>query len=178
MNSPADDNNLYEEALDFYSRAVYAAPSDASLWGRKGQLLAALGRIDEADLAYERAVALNPEYRSQGNWGSGFDRSVSPDFIDDRFLDVEIVLLMNGTNPFGDEIYSYVKINGRNLKKMFVKMQMGENFKPADFGEILAAGRGEPSPEVRKEMCQTYNLTEAPIPSRAVPVIPSNSPEG
>lgn len=180
MSSSAKDEHCYEEALDFYSRAVEAAPSDARLWGRKGQLLAALNRGDEADLAYERAVTLNPDYRNGGNWSerSGFGRFVSPDLVDDRFLDVEIVILMQGTNLFGDEIYSYVELIGRNLKKMFAKMQAGENFTPADFGKVLAAGRREPPPEVREEMRKTYNMIDIPMPGRAVPVIMSDSPEG
>ena len=181
MNSPADDENLYEEALEFYSRAVETAPRDANLWGRKGQLLAALGRSDEADQAYEQTVALNPDYRNGGNWSkrSGFGLFVSPDLVDDRFLDAEIVILMQGTNLFGDEIYSYVELIGRNLKKMFAKMQAGADFMPADFGKVLAAGRGEPPPEVREEMRKTYNMIDVPMPGhRAVPVLPSNSPEG
>ena len=44
------------------------------------------------------------------------------------------------------------RLTGRNLKEMFAKMQNNENFKPADFGTVLAAGRGEPTPEVREEM--------------------------
>lgn len=180
MDSPAYDQNCYEEALDFYSRAVEEAADEANLWGRKGQLLAALGRDNEADLAYERAVTLNPEYHNRGNWStrSGFGKYVSPTLVQDRFLDVKIVMLLNGTNLFGDDIYSYVEINGRNLKKMFAKMQAGEDFKPTDFGEVLAAGRGDPPPEVREEMRRTYNMIEVPVPSRVVPVIPSNSPEG
>ena len=179
LSSPAKDEDCNEKALDFYSRAVEGAPGDANLWGRKGQLLAALNRGDEADLAYERAVALNPDFRNGGNWSKqGFGRFVSPDLVDDRFLDVEIVLLMQGTNLFGDEIYSYVELTGRNVKEMFAKMQAGENFKPSDFGKVLVAGRGEPPPEVREEMRQTYNMIDVPMPGRVVLVIPSNAPEG
>jgi tetratricopeptide (TPR) repeat protein len=178
LSSSAADEDCYEEALEFYSRAVEGAPDNANLWGRKGQLLVALNRGDEADFAYERAVALNPDFRSSGSWsGPGFGRFVSPDLVDDRFLDVEIVMLLQGANLFGDEIFSYIELTGRNLKEMFAKMQVGENFKPSDFGKVLAGGRGKPSPEIREEMRQTYNMVDVPMPGRVVSVIPSNSPE-
>jgi hypothetical protein len=103
---------------------------------------------------------------------------VSPDLVDDRFLDAVIVILLQGTNLFGDEIYSYLEANGRNLKEMFAKMKAGENFVPSDFGKVLAAGRGDPSPEVQEEMRKTYNMIDIPTPGRVVSVISSNSPEG
>lgn len=106
----------------------------------------------------------------KSNWAaSGFGRKVSPELVDDEFLDVEIVILLQGTNLFGDHIYSYLQLLGRNLKEMFGKMQSGENFKPADFGTVLAAGRGEPSKEVRDEMAVTYNMIEVPPPKSAAP---------
>lgn len=107
----------------------------------------------------------------KSNWAaSGFGRKVSPDLVDDEFLDVEIVILLQGMNLFGDLIYSYLQLTGRNLKDMFAKMQKGENFKPADFGTVLSAGRGEPSKEVREEMAATYNMIEVPPPVQANPV--------
>lgn len=107
----------------------------------------------------------------KSNWAaSGFGRKVSPDLVDDEFLDVEIVILLQGSNLFGDAIYSYLKLTGRNLKEMFSKMQSGENFKPADFGAVLQAGRGEPTAEVRAEMATTYNMVEVPAPPPSNPV--------
>jgi hypothetical protein len=47
---------------------------------------------------------------------------------------------------------------------MFARMQAGENFKPADFGTVIAAGRGAPSQEVREEMNQEYSMLDVPAP--------------
>lgn len=104
----------------------------------------------------------------KNNWtASGFGKGVSPDLVKDEFLDVEIIILLQGANMFGDDVFAYLQIVGRNLKEMFGKMQKNENFKPADFGTVLAAGRGEPSAEVREEMMTTYNLLEVPLPRQA-----------
>jgi hypothetical protein len=104
----------------------------------------------------------------KNNWSaSGFGKHVSPDLVDDKFLDVEIVILLQGSNMFGDSIYSYLQITGRNLKEMFGKMQAGENFKPSDYGTVLSAGRDQPSAEVRAEMKNTYNMIDVPMPKAA-----------
>lgn len=101
----------------------------------------------------------------KNNWSaSGFGKIVSPDLVKDEFLDVEVIIMLQGTNMFGDDVYAYLQIVGRNLKEMFGKMQKGENFKPADYGAVLAAGRGEPPPEVREEMMNTYHMLDVPLP--------------
>lgn len=101
----------------------------------------------------------------KNNWAaSGFGSNVSPELVEDQFLDSEIVILLEGTNLFGDAVYSYLKLNGRNLKEMFGKMKSRQNFKPADFGTVLAAGRGKPTTEIRQEMVQTHNMIDVPDP--------------
>jgi len=101
----------------------------------------------------------------RNNWAaSGFGKHVSPDLVSDEFLDTVIVILLKGNNLFGDAVYSYLQLDGRSLKAMFAKMQAGENFKPADFGTVLAAGRGEPTQDVRDEMAMTHNMIDVPVP--------------
>ena len=105
----------------------------------------------------------------KNNWtASGFGKGVSPDLVKDEFLDVEIIILLQGSNMFGDEVYSYVQIIGRNLKEMFAKMQKNENFKPADFGTVLMAGRGVPTTEVKEEMAATHGMVDVPMPKAPV----------
>lgn len=106
----------------------------------------------------------------KNNWtASGFGKNVSPDLVKDQFLDVEIIILLQGSNLFGDPIYSYVQITGRNLKDMFAKMETGDNFKPSDFGTVLAAGTGEPSAEVQEEMRTTHGMIDVPVPQPPKP---------
>ena len=104
----------------------------------------------------------------KNNWSaSGFGKNVSPDLVSDEFLDTEVIILLQGNNLFGDAVYSYLQITGRNLKDMFSKMRAGENFKPADFGDVVRAGKGDPTDEVREEMKIAYNMIDVPMPKQA-----------
>jgi hypothetical protein len=38
---------------------------------------------------------------------------------------------------------------------------------PAEFGAVLAAGKGEPSPELRARMAKEYNMIDVPRPTVA-----------
>jgi len=108
----------------------------------------------------------------KNNWSaSGFGKNLSPDVISEQYLEVEIVLLMQGTNSFGDPVYAYLKINGRNLREMFVKMKSNENFKPSDYGTVIAAGRDMPTDEVRAEIAAGHNMIEVPVPQPPKPNI-------
>ena len=99
------------------------------------------------------------------NWTSpSFKNTKAADIVPQEAMDVEFVILLQGNNLFGDAIYSYVKMTGTKLKEVFAKMQINENFKPSDFGEVISAGRGEPTQEVRDEMAAGYNMTDVPLP--------------
>jgi HEAT repeat protein len=105
----------------------------------------------------------------QNSWSTpGIGKDVSPDVWSDELLETEIIILLQGANLYGNRVYSYVKILGRRLKGMFVKMRLGENFKPADFGEVLAAGLGEPPPDIRDMMKEKFNMTEVELAPRPV----------
>jgi len=86
--------------------------------------------------------------------------------VDETFLESEVVILLQGNNVFGDPVYSYVKMIGRKLKDLFLKMEKGENFTPSDYGTVVAAGRGEPTQELKDEMRAEYNMVD--IPQRPV----------
>jgi hypothetical protein len=98
---------------------------------------------------------------------SGLGRNVSPDLVSAEYDDVEIVMLLQGSNLFGDSVYSYLKLTGASLREMFREMSLGHNFKPADYGEILEAGKNPPSAEVRERMNRLYHMIEVPSPARA-----------
>lgn len=109
-------------------------------------------------------------------WKTGaFSKNSTAVEIDDALLEEKVVILLQGKNVFGDEIYTYVRMTLRSLQKLRDKMKGGENFMPAEYGEVLAAGRGEPSPELRSEMAVTHNMVDVPrakpaaIPGFAVP---------
>jgi len=84
------------------------------------------------------------------------------------FKDEYAVMLLQGKNTFGDMIYSYVKVAMPDIKHLYAAMQSGANFNPSDFGTVVAAGKGEPTPEIRAEMNNTYHMLQ-PINPGAFP---------
>ncbi len=71
-----------------------------------------------------------------------------------------VVLLLYGKNSFGDKIYSYVKINLPNLQNLKSAIKAGKGFNPSDFGEVIAAGKGEPPGQVRAEIASMYQVLD------------------
>ena len=74
--------------------------------------------------------------------------------------DEEFVILLQGKNNQGNEIYSYLKMQFRNLPALQESVVNKSDFVPSDFGEVLAAGLGNPSAELREEMSETYDLVD------------------
>ena len=105
--------------------------------------------------------------KAMGDPGHSSDYQIS-----DELLAQEAVILAQGKNMFGDPIYSYIKFPMRNFRKLRDAMAAGENFKPSDFGEVIAAGRGDPPQELRDEMRIQYGLIDTPRPEQG------NEPEG
>lgn len=87
----------------------------------------------------------------------------------------EAVILMSGKNMFGDTIYSYVKLTLQGFNNMCDALVAGQDIKPSDYGEVVAAGRGEPSAELRSEMAVKYKLIDIPKSKpkpRRTPIVP------
>jgi len=82
--------------------------------------------------------------------------------IDESLLEEEAVILLQGNNMFGDRVYSFVKFTLRNFRALRDAMAEGKDFKPSDYGVVLAAGRGEPTQELRDEMRVTYKMVDVP----------------
>jgi hypothetical protein len=76
----------------------------------------------------------------------------------------EVVILLQGKNFFGDEIYTYVKLDLNGFRALRDAMINGTDFIPSDFGTVVAAGRGEPSKELRDEMRVQYKMIDVPKP--------------
>lgn len=90
------------------------------------------------------------------------------------FKDEFAVMLLQGKNTFGDMIYSYVKVALPDIKRLYAAMQSGANFNPSDFGTVVAAGKGEPTAEIRAEISSTYHMLQPINPatfpgSQAIP---------
>lgn len=82
--------------------------------------------------------------------------------IDPNLLEQVVVILVQGTNLFGDKVYSYVEMTMSKMREMAEKIGRNENFKPSDFGRVISAGRGDPPENVRKEMEDEHKLVDVP----------------
>jgi hypothetical protein len=98
-----------------------------------------------------------------------FSSNSTPVAVDEALLDEEVVIYMTGKNIYGDPTYAYIKLTLRNLQKLKMAMDNDDQFMPSDFGTVLAAGRGEPSEEIRAETALTYNLVDIPKPITRAP---------
>lgn len=120
-------------------------------------------------------MADNQNQTSKKEWVTHAMGKVGPasdDSITEEMLNEEAVMLLYGKNMFGDPVYSYLKFTLRNFRKMREAMIEGQDFKPSDFGEVIAAGRGDPPQELRDEMRIQYGLIDTPRPEQG------NEPEG
>jgi hypothetical protein len=67
------------------------------------------------------------------------------------------ILLVRGENSDGNPIYAYVAVRADKLEA-FMKAQEEGLFYPDDYGVIVEAGEGDPSPEVQKRMEEEYGF--------------------
>jgi hypothetical protein len=100
---------------------------------------------------------------------SAFSKNSTPVEIDEALLNEKVVILLQGKNIYGDQIFTYLQLTLRSLQQLRDKMRKQEDFMPAEYGAVLAAGRGEPSPELRSEMAVTHNMIDVPKPKLPPP---------
>lgn len=79
-----------------------------------------------------------------------------------RFGEEEIVLLLSGFNNFGDKIYNYLKLPLKKVETLVSAVEGGGRFEVRDFGEVIAAGLGQPTPEVKQEIESMYRMIAFP----------------
>jgi hypothetical protein len=77
--------------------------------------------------------------------------------------DEPVLMLIEGINPFRDKIYCYIKLPYANYRKMREKMMQKEKFNPRDYGEVVAAGLGQPTDEVKKEIKDEYGFVPVSV---------------
>lgn len=74
----------------------------------------------------------------------------------------EIVLLLGGYNNFGDKIYNYLKLPMKNVEHVIRAVDGGGRFDLREYGEVIAAGLGLPTDEVRQEIEGQYKMISFP----------------
>jgi hypothetical protein len=67
------------------------------------------------------------------------------------------IMLVMGENPEGGSIWVYVAVRADKVAE-FMEAQKSGLFYPEDYGVIVEAGDGEPSPEIRKKMTDEYGF--------------------
>jgi hypothetical protein len=93
---------------------------------------------------------------SRGVLGQFLDRALS------QIYSEKVVILLEGKNIQGDQIYTYLELKLINILKLRATMKAQKEFNPGDYGTVLAAGKGSPSPELEEEMRTKYNMIEVP----------------
>jgi len=72
------------------------------------------------------------------------------------------VVLVKGESPEGVTSYAYVALQADKLEP-FMKAQEEGIFHPDDYGVIVQAGEGDPTPEVQQYMEENYGFNHAAI---------------
>ena len=70
----------------------------------------------------------------------------------------DLVVLVQGKNVFQDPIYCYIRIPTERLEEFRGKVSANEKFDIREYGDVIAAGRGQPSSEVQDEMARDYGM--------------------
>ena len=99
----------------------------------------------------------------------------SPNF-GELFKDEYAIVFLQGKNTFGDLVYCYVKVMMADIEKMHAILQGDAGFNPSDFGTVVAAGKGDPTLEVKAELALTYPMLSRPKPMVLPQFQPSAAP--
>lgn len=92
----------------------------------------------------------------------------TPDFAA-LMKDEATVILLRGKNVFGDMIYCYLKVAFPDIRKLEDALSGTSTFNISDFGTVIAAGKGEPPPEVQAEVALAYPMLDKPKPLNTAP---------
>jgi hypothetical protein len=176
--------DVCQDVRDAAVSKIEAAPTPDVLLGLCGLPVATIQAIPGAmvhrlaDRAFrmllpdQRGMVLRhlaqAEFDTAGNpegWSlTNLSGRVSPDWVNDDILDLEIILLLQGLNAVDEPVYSYVMLLGGNMRQMFVAWNAGQKFNPRDYGTILFADTGEVPLEIMEVMRDRYSMTDVPEP--------------
>ena len=70
--------------------------------------------------------------------------------------------LGGGFNNFGDKIYNYIKMKFKDYDNLRDDIKKGGRFDVRGYGEVIAAGKGEQTPEVKAEIAAQYKMIAFP----------------
>ncbi len=100
---------------------------------------------------------------SQTNWQAkalGLKTELTYDHMQD---DDPVIMLIQGKNVFGQVIFCYVKVPFRHYGDIKEKLSNNSQFDPRHYGEIIAAGQGTPSEEMKAEIAAEHGIIPVTI---------------
>jgi hypothetical protein len=101
----------------------------------------------------EKFIALR---EMQGERGAVSEGEISRAVLDLQ----EVVVLLRGGSTSGERIFCFVRLTLASLRRLHSAVTSGENFVPMHFGEVLAAGYGEPADELVAQMRRRLGVLE------------------
>jgi len=104
---------------------------------------------------------------SRRKWVGAFskgDQAVAPLTEEEKqkLGEEEIVLLLSGFNNHGDKIYNYLKLKLKDVETIIRAVNDGGRFDIREYGEVIAAGLGQPTDDVRAEIEGQYKMISFP----------------
>ncbi len=87
----------------------------------------------------------------------------------------EIIYQLTGVNSFGEKIYLFIKLPYKLYLSLQTMIVRGFSFDPRHYGEIVAAGKGEPDTRIMSAMIFVHNVAKNAIADmRALKLNPNN----
>lgn len=99
-------------------------------------------------------------------WNGGGLANNGPTDFASLLKDEAAVVLLRGKNNFGDLIYCYLKVALQDVDRLQAALKSDASFTASDFGTVVAAGKGEPTPEVKAEIAASYKVLDQAKPFR------------
>ncbi len=88
-------------------------------------------------------------------WSAEVLNNGAVDF-DDLFKDQFAIILLRGKNAFNDFVYCYVKVSIKQMKELNTVLKGDQKFNVSDYGTVIAAGKGEPPPDIKAEIAVAF----------------------
>lgn len=70
----------------------------------------------------------------------------------------EALVFVQGENTSGDAVYAYIQLPVDRVEDLRERLVTGEQFVPSELGTVIAAGRGQPTEEVKAEIAEHQSM--------------------
>lgn len=145
-----------EEAFNFHSRglnSIRPSGETSAEWWKSDAHILRLRILDGKLRSYGFASQLPIEVAQEGKAEPDID--IKADLKQD-----ELVIRLEGRNPFGDPIFSYIKLTMEKMYDLRIAMLEKKNFTVSDYGAVIASGRGKPSRALRRKLAAEYGMRD------------------